>query len=62
MICFRITAPDFLFKGARCSGVDVVVTFDCDDRPGVAESVRREISERHPGYTVNVQLDSDLTD
>lgn len=51
-----------MFKGARCSGVDVVVTFDCDDRPGVAESVRREISERHPGYTVNVQLDSDLTD
>ena len=42
--------------------VDVVVTFDCDDRQCVADSFRKELSERHPEYSVNIQLDSDISD
>jgi len=42
--------------------VDVVVTFDCDDRFAVAETVRREISILHPEFKVSIQLDSDISD
>ncbi len=52
----------FVDKEGGTIAVDVVVSFDCDDREAVAEKVREEIRSRRPGYHVRVQLDSDVSD
>ncbi len=52
----------FVDKERRTITVDTVVSFDCDDREAVAGRIREEIRSRHPGYAVQVQIDSDVSD
>jgi len=52
----------FIDRDSKSITVDVVVSFDCEDRSAVAEAIEREISEEYGDYSVAVQIDSDFSD
>jgi len=42
--------------------LDIIVSFDCKDRPGMVEIIRKELKEAFPGTEVYITLDLDVSD
>lgn len=51
----------YLDEDARSISLDVVISFDEEDRQAEADAIREEIAQAFPGYAVSLALDSDIS-
>lgn len=41
---------------------DIIIDFDVKDRKSLYQKIFREVQEKHPGYQINIVLDTDISD